>query len=139
MPRSQGITFIIHSYCTISRYTDVCETYMGCSYIYIYIEHRNPEIRKTLNDFSVQVQNFLLPLCLKVLRQKERDKHSFYPGFFICPHPHPNTCGTRHKGLHKQVKVNRLLLRQVSTQLTDFFKIHNILRALPVHDVIYTC
>ena len=36
-------------------------------YIYIYnIEHRDLEIRKTRNDFSVQVRNFLLPLSLKV-------------------------------------------------------------------------
>ena len=50
----------------------------------IKIEHRNLEIRKTRNDFSVQVRNLLLPLSLKVLRHKERDTHSFYSGFFIC-------------------------------------------------------
>ena len=60
---------------------------MYCSYIYIYIykaDHRNLEIRKTRNDFSVQVRNFLLPLSLKVLRHKEREAQYFYPGFFIC-------------------------------------------------------
>ena len=55
----------------------------------IKIEHRNLEIRKKRNDFSVQVRNFLLPLSLKVLRRKERDTHSFLPGFFICPPPQP--------------------------------------------------
>ena len=54
-------------------------------YIYIYIEHGNHETRKTRNDFLVQVRNFLLPLNLKVLRHKERDTHSFYSGFSICP------------------------------------------------------
>ena len=53
----------------------------------IKIEHRNLEIRKTRNDFLVQVRNFLLPLSLKVLRHKERDTHTFSSGFFICaPH-----------------------------------------------------
>ena len=37
----------------------MCETYIECPKI----EHRNLEIRKTRNDFSVQVRNFLLPLC----------------------------------------------------------------------------
>ena len=57
----------------------------------IKIEHRNLETRKTRNDFSVQVRNFLLPLSLKVFRHKERDTHSFYSGFFICT---PISCDT---------------------------------------------
>ena len=58
----------------------------------IKIEHRNLEIRKTRNDFFVQVRNFsLLLLSLKVLRHKEREAHSFYSGFFICPPPHTHT------------------------------------------------
>ena len=44
---------------------------------------------KNTYDFLVQVQNFLLPLSLKVLQHKERDTHSFYSGFSICP---PNMC-----------------------------------------------
>ena len=56
---------------------------------------------------------------LLVFRHKEREAQSFYSGFFICPPPH--TCGTRHKGLRKQAKANRLLPRQVSTLVT-FFK-----------------
>ena len=59
--------------------------YMGCS-LHIYIEHRNLEIRKTRNDFSVQVRNLLLPLSLR-FRHKEREAQSFYAGFFICPPP----------------------------------------------------
>ena len=68
-----------------SHYMAMCETYIR---MFIKIEHRNLEIRKTHNDFSVQVRNYLLPLSLKVLRHKERDTHSFYSGFFICPPPH---------------------------------------------------
>ena len=51
----------------------------------IKIEHRNLETRKTRNDFSVQVRNFLLPLSLKVFWHKEREAQSFYSGFFIAP------------------------------------------------------
>ena len=47
---------------------------------------------KSTYDFVVQVRNFLLPLSLKFLRHKKRDTHSFYSGFFICPHPHPISC-----------------------------------------------
>ena len=86
-----------------------------------HIEHRNLEIRKTRNDFFVQIRNFLLLLSLKVFRPKEREVQSFYSGFFISPHP--NTCGTRHKDLREQAKTNRLPPRQVLSQLTDFFKI----------------
>ena len=57
----------------------------------IKIEHRNLKIRKTRNDFSVQVRNFLLPLSLKVLRHKEREAQSFYSAFFICT---PLSCDT---------------------------------------------
>ena len=108
--------------------------YMGCSYIYN-TEHRNLRIRKTLNDFLVQVRNLLWPLSLKVLRHKEREAQSFYLGFFICPPL--NTCGTRHKGhwpsYGEQAKANCLLPRQVSTLLTDFFKIsQNLLRSYGV-------
>ena len=106
-------------------------------YIYIYIEHRNLKNTKNIYDFLVQVRIILLPLSLKVLRHKERDTHSFYSGFFICP---PISCGTRHKGhwpgFGEQAKANRLLPRQNSTQLT-FSKSPKILRALPVHDVIH--
>ena len=45
--------------------------YMG-RLLHTYIEHRNLEIRKTRNDFSVQVRIVLVPLSLKVLRHKER-------------------------------------------------------------------
>ena len=104
-------------------------------FLYIYIEHRNLETRKTRNDFLIQVQNFLLPLRLKVLRHKERDTHSFYSGFFICPHI---LCAPA-QGLPKQAKVNCLLPRQSSIQLTDFLKIPKFLPALLVCDVIRTC
>ena len=70
--------------CTITRYGYVWNVHR----MSIKIEHRNLEIRKTRNDFFVQVQNFLLPLSLKVLRHKEGEAQSFYPGFFISPSQH---------------------------------------------------
>ena len=72
------------SFGNIARYGYAKWTYNV--HIYIYIEHRNLETRKNTYDFLVQVRNFLLPLSSKVLRHKERDTHSFYSGFFICPH-----------------------------------------------------
>ena len=96
--------------------------YMGC--LYIYIEHRISKHENTCG-FLVQVRNFLLPLSLKVIRHKERDTHSFYFGFFICP---PSRA-TPAQGLREQAKVNRLLQREVSTKLTDFSKSQNSPRA----------
>ena len=91
----------------------------------IKIEHRNLEIRKIHNDFSVQVRNFsvqvwnfLLPL--KVLRHKEREAQSFYSGFFICPLPSHVTLA---QGLREQAKANHFIRCLVSTLLTNFFKI----------------
>ena len=86
---------------------------------------------KNTYDFLVQVRNFLLPLSLKVLQHKERDTHSFYSGFFICPPP-SRAAPVARKFVWplRAPKVNRLLPRN-STQLTDFFKIPQILRALP--------
>ena len=55
----------------------------------IKIEHRNLEIRKTRNDFFVQVRNILLPLSLKVFRH-----NLTILAFSSVPH---NTCVTRHK------------------------------------------
>ena len=88
-------------------------------FIYIYNrEHRNLEIRKTRNDFSVQVRNFLLPLSLKVFRHKKREAQSFYSGFFICPPLISCDCA---QCFREQAKVNRLIRSLVSTLLT-FFK-----------------
>ena len=98
---------------------------------------QRPLWRNTKNtyDYSVQVRNNLLPLSLKVLRHKERDTHSFYSGFFICPHlvRHlPKASASKRKSTIFPLGV------QFSAQLT-FFKIPKILRALPVRDVIHTC
>ena len=83
--------------------------------------HGNADNTKNTYDFLVQARNFLLPLSLKVFRHKERDTHDFS----ICPKPraHPT------QGHSEQAKVNRLLPRQDSTQLTDFFKSPKIFRA----------
>ena len=67
-------------YCTIAYVWNVHR-------MSIKIKHRNLEIRKTRNDFSVQVRNFLLSFSLKVFRHKEREAQSFYSGFFICLPP----------------------------------------------------
>ena len=90
-------------------------------FIYIYIEHRNLEIRKKRNDFSVQVRNFLLPFSLKILRHKGRDAHSFYPGFFICPPPTRVAPATEVSASKR--KSTEFFRWQDTTQLTYFFKI----------------
>ena len=82
---------------------------------------------KNTYDFLVQVQNFLLPLSLKVLRHKERDTHSFYSGFSICPPSHAIPAQGLWPGFGKLAEVNCLLPRQDST--FDFFKIPKILNA----------
>ena len=73
-----------HYSCIIARYGYVWNVHR----MSIKIEHKNLEIRKTRNDFSVQVRNFLLPLSLNVFRHKEREREreaqSFYSGIFIC-------------------------------------------------------
>ena len=86
-------------------------------FIYIYIEHRNLEIWKTHNDFSVRVRNFLLPLSLKVFWHKEREAQSFYSGFFICLHlmRHlPKASASKRK--------STLLVRCLVSTLLTFFK-----------------
>ena len=90
-------------------------------YIYIYMEHRNLEIRKTRNDFSVQVHIFfLLPLCLKVFRHKERERETHNLSILAFSSP-PPTRATPAQDLHEQAKVNCLVQCLVSTRLT-FFK-----------------
>ena len=51
-----------------------------------------------------------------------------------------NTCGTRHKatGLASASKQKPTVFSRSRTQLIDFFKIPQILRALPVRDVTRT-
>ena len=85
-----------------------------CSLTYM---HRT---RKTL---TTQVRNFLLPLSLKVLRHKERDTHSFYSGFSICPHhlvrhplQRPLACLRRASESHLSSSDSKTHLN--STQLT---------------------
>ena len=100
-------------------YTWIYEMYMGRS-LHIYIEHRNLEIRKTRNDFSVQVRTFLLPLSLKVLRHKERGT-TFLFWLFHLPHPPQRSPRATESQPSRAVS---------SSQLTDFFKIsQNPLRA----------
>ena len=106
---------------------------MFITYIHIYIESRNT---KNTYEFLVQVRNFLLPLSLKVLRHKERDTQYTFFLFWLfhlppppsratppLPPSSPPSRATPAQGLREQAKANRLLPRQDSTPLTDFFKI----------------
>ena len=64
----------------------------------------------------------------------ERDTHSFYSGLFICSPFH----ATPAQDLREQAKVNPS--RPVSSLSSpNFLQIPQILRALPVRDVIRTC
>ena len=88
----------------------------------IKIEHRNLEIRKTLNDFFVQVWNLLLPLSLKVLRHKEREAQSFYCGFFYLP-PTTRVAPATKVSASKRKPTVFPRGRFHLNSLTDFFKI----------------
>ena len=88
--------------------------------MYIKIEHRNLETRKTRNDFSVQVRNLLLPLSLKVLRHKGREAQSFYSGFFIYPDPPTRVAPATKVSVTKRKSTVSFGV-QFSTPLT-FFK-----------------
>ena len=95
----------------------MCEMDIYCSYIYN-IEHRNLEIRKTRNDFLVQVQNFLLPLSLKVLRHKG-EKGTIFLFWLFNLRPHlvrhlPNASASKRK--------STLLVRCLVSTLLTFFK-----------------
>ena len=110
----------------------MCETYIDV-YKYITQNIRISKHEKHLTTSQFRYETFYYVLSLKVLPHKGREAQSFYSGFFICT---PNTCGTHHKGLREQATTNRLPPRQVSSQLTDFFKISQILRTLPVRDAL---
>ena len=103
--------------CVYHSQIRICEMDIKCSDIYIYIEQRNIDIRKTHNDFSVQVRNFLLLLRFFDIK---REIHILSILVFSSA---PPSRATPAQGLHEQAKVNCLLPRQSSTQLTDFFKI----------------
>ena len=94
---------------------------MFITYIHI-IEHRNPETRKTRNDFLVQVRNFLLPLSLKVLRHKERYAHSFYSGFSICPPPKKKHVHTRRKASASKRKSTVFLRAELNRLFSNLPK-----------------
>ena len=103
--------------------------------IYIKIEHRNLEIRKTRNDFSVQVRNFLLPLSLKVFRHKEREAQSFYSGFFICLPPTRVAPATMATGLAPASKRKPTVFSRGRSQLYSA----NFLQILPKSSALFRC
>ena len=92
---------------------------------------------KNTYDFLVQVRNFLLPFSLKVLRHKERDTHSFYSGFSICPPPSRAVPVARKFVWHCEPRKSTLFVRCLVLNSTDFFRSPQILRALPVNYVIH--
>ena len=104
-----------------------------CSFIYN-IEHRSSETRKRCNDFLVQVRNLLLPLSLKVLRHKERDTHSFSSGFSIYAPPSRAAPVERLTSKRKSTLFVRCPVLNSTNWLCQ---ISQILRTLPVHDVIH--
>ena len=81
---------------------------------------------KHLQLLSSGTKLFLLSLSLKVLRHKERDTHSFYSGFSICP---PISCDTCPRPRWASESRPFSFGVQFSTPLTDFYKIPKILRA----------
>ena len=86
---------------------------------------------KHLRLLSSGTKLFLLPLSLKVLQCKERDTHSFYSGFFICPHL------VQHLPKASVSKRKSTVFSQ-GMDSTNFFQIsQNPLHALPVHDIIH--
>ena len=111
--------------------------YIECSW-HIYIEHRNPETRKTRNDFLVQVRNFFITFEFKGYDIRKRDAQSFYDDFSICTPLRAYPPQGRWPGFGEQAKVNRLLPSQELNSTNWLFQNHqNIPRALPVHDVIH--
>ena len=120
--------------CTIARYGYA--NWTNNVHIHIYIEHRNLETRKTLDDYFVQVGNFLLPLSLKVLQHKEREAPSFYSGFFI--HPPPTRVAPATKVSASERKSTVFPRVRFHLNSLTFSKSPKVLRALPVRDVIRT-
>ena len=100
--------------------------------LHIYIEHRISKHEKRLRLLSSGTKLFITFEFKGSSTSGERYTFFLF-GLFHLPPP-PISCGTRHKGhwpgFGEQAKANRLLPRQVSTRLTDFFKIsQNPLRA----------
>ena len=88
-------------------------------YIYIYIEHRNLETWKHLWLLSSGTKLFITFLSFKVLRHKER--YTLFL-FWLFHFPHPIWCGTCPRLLWAS-ESQPSSPRQVSTRLTDFFKV----------------
>ena len=104
--------------------------------MFIMIEHRNLEIRKTHNDFSVQVRTFY---SLSVLRffDVRRETQSFYGVFFIWPPSRVAPIAHKFVSPQRAPKVEPPCSASSFNSLT-FFKIPKILHTLPVRDIICT-
>ena len=120
--------YVVHPYSsmdmTVARKNCVLFYWTGLTSICyehsIYIEHWNPEKRKTRNDFLVRYETFYY-LWVKGFDIRKRDAKSFYDDFSICP---PNTCGTRHKatGLASASKRKPTVFSRGRTQLNWLFQ-----------------
>ena len=87
--------------------------------IYIYIEHWNPETRKTRNDFLVQVRNLVLPLSKRFRHMEERCT-IFLWWLFHLPHRPSRAAPVAHKFVWPQraPKVDPSLSESSSQLLT---------------------
>ena len=95
------------------------------------LDHRNLEIRKTRNDFSVQVRTFLLPLSLKVLRLKERDT------IFLCWlfHLAPISRGVRNA----QIRLASASAKSRTSSFGVKLQLSNFLQNLPKTSARFQC
>ena len=114
-------------------YTDMRNGHI--MFIYIYIEHRNLETRKTLTTSQFRYETFLLPLSLKGFFDIRRERHNLsIPAFSPPPHISCDTCPRPPQASESQPS------RPASSfNSTNFIQIPKILRALAVRDVTRTC
>ena len=100
--------------------------------------HRNLETRKTLDDFFVQVRNFLLPLNLKVFWHKEERYTFFLFWLLYLPAPSPTCVAPATKVSASKRKPTVFPRGRSHLNSLTFSKSPQILRALPVRDVTRT-
>ena len=112
----------------VELYHSHIHEYAKCAWdvhIYIFIEHRDLETRKTSMNSQFRYETFF--------QHKEREAQSFYLGFFICP---PISCDTSPRPLRASESQPSRLVSSLNSP--NFLQIPQFLRALPVRDVIRT-
>ena len=93
----------------IELYHSHIHEYAKCTWDvhYIYnIEHRVSKLEKHVTTSQFRYKPFYYLWVLRFFDIR-RETQSFYSGFLICAPA--STCGTLHKGLHEQAKVNPLV------------------------------